>query len=363
MSGPVISAWSAVSPYGIGSTPFADGVARGPAVPVPVDPAAGPVPAPLAYQVPAFDAQSVLGRKGTRTMDRVSALSVTAVRELVASADPDRAVTTGPSVGLVLGTTTGSAQSMMDITRDTLVQEKPFYVDTARIPNAVMNSAAAQCAIWYHLEGPNATIAGGRVAGLSALRYARRLLDSGRAGTVFCGGVEEYSPARAWLEYHGRRPGEPAAILGEGAALLLIEPASRAGGRALAEVLAVEGGVYLESDPTRALVACLHRALDRAGVTIDEVWAVAATPAPGPLGDAELAAIDQLFGDRPVRSVPGGQPWGDAGAATAPFQIAATLAMADRNPQAAGRVAVVTAVDRDGLLGCALLRTAGTGKG
>lgn len=360
MNQPVISAWSAVSPYGIGGAPFADGVAHGSAVPLPVDPAAGPVPAPVAYQVPGFDARSVLGRKGTRSMDRVSALSVTAVRELLESAGVDRAGTTGVGTGLVLGTTTGSAQSMMDITRDTLVQEKPFYIDAARIPNAVMNSAAAQCAIWYQLKGPNATIAGGRAAGLSAMRYALRLLDSGRAGTVLCGGVEEYSPARAWLEHHGRRSGESPAILGEGAALLLLEPGSRAGERALAEVVAVEVGVYLEGDPTRALVACLRRALDRTGVTVDDVWAVSATPVPGRLGGAELAAIDQVFGNRRIRPIPSGQPWGDAGAATVPFQIAAVLTAAEREPRAAGRVAVVTAVDRDGVLGCALLRMTGT---
>ncbi len=55
-------------------------------------------------------------------MDRVTGLAVTAVRELLSEGggEPE----SGEGVGLVLGTTTGSAQSMMDITRDTLVHEK-----------------------------------------------------------------------------------------------------------------------------------------------------------------------------------------------------------------------------------------------
>lgn len=377
MTGHVITGWSAVSPYGIGAKVFADGIEHGPAIPARLSPEDGTFPGELAYRVPDFDIRTVLGRKGTRSMDRMSALAVTAARELLESGALGEAGVAGgaartgparPGVGLVLGTTAGSVQSMHDLTQDMLVNERPFYVDPARIPGAVMNGAAAQCAIWHQLRGPNTTIGGGRSAGLLALRYASRLLAAGRAEAVLCGGAEEFTPARAWLEYHGRAPGEPDTPLAEGAALLLLQPAGGvnglnvagcAGGPVLAEVLAVEPGVHGGGNAASVLAACLSRAFTRAGVAVADVWAVSTTAVPGPLGDAERAAVDQVLGEHRAYAVPPGQPWGDAGAVAVPFQIAAVLHAAVGEPHARGRVAVVTAVDSDGVLGCALLRTSG----
>ncbi len=356
-----ISAWSTVSPYGIGAKEFADGLAAGAAAPARLDTTDGTYPGELGLPVPDFEIRTVLGKTGTRSMDRTSALAITAIRELFDSDAWIRTAGDETELGLVLGTTTGSAQSQVELTREMLINAKPFYVDPSRIPNAVMNGAAALCAIWHQLKGPNATVGGGRAAGLLALKYALRLLDAGRARAMLCGGAEEFSPARAWLEHHSRTvlapsgPGaeeEPVAVLGEGAGMLLVEPA----GPEQARILAVESTVA-SSDPAAGLARCVRRALSRCGVPAEEVWAVSSTPLAGPLGDAERAAIEQVFGDRWRLAVPEGQPWGDAGAATAPFQIAAVLAAAERDPDARGRVAVVTAIDRDGVLGCAVIRT------
>lgn len=355
MSTLVVSGWSAVSPFGIGAAAFAEGIAG--EVPAPSLPGEdwGPVPAPGVHLlVPEFSAREALGKKGTRSMDRVSALAVTTVGDLLSSGERHGAVATGERAALVLGTTTGSVKSMMDITRDTLIHEKPFYIDAARIPNAIMNSAAAQCAIWHELRGPNTTVAGGRVAPLFAMRYAMRLLEADRAGAVLCGGAEEFSAARAWLEHHGRTEPEPG-VLSEGCALFLLEHEA-SGAEPMAEVLAVETGVHGTSDAEEMMLACLRRAFARAEVALEDTWAVSSVPCGENLGAAENAALAAMFGSLPVRRVPGGVPWGDAGAVTAAFQLAAVLAEAERDPAAAGRVAVIAAMDRDGVLGCALLR-------
>lgn len=356
MSAPVISGWSAVSPYGMGREAFTAGLRAGVAGTVELDPASWTVPQPRAHLVPGFEVREVLGRKGSRSMDRVSALAVTAVRELF-DADPTRGED-GDDTALVLGTTTGSVKGMMDITRDTLRQEKPYHIETGRIPNAIMNSAAAQCAIWHQMFGPNTTVAGGRVAGLFALQYAIRLLESGRAAMVLCGGAEEYTAERAWLEHHGSGPDSD--VLGEGCALLTVEPADDADvdRPALAEVVAVGLGVHSGDDLAAALERCLRRTLTRAEVRPADVWAVCSAAPGGALGDGERAALAAVFDTGQVLSVLDGQPWGDAGAVTATFQIAAVLGLAETDPAAAGRVAVVTSADRDGVLGCAVLRTA-----
>ncbi|TMU93932.1 beta-ketoacyl synthase N-terminal-like domain-containing protein [Streptomyces sp. DASNCL29] len=363
---PVITAWSAVSPFGIGRAAFTEGIRERRPAAAGLDDEQWQAAGDRACLVPDFDLRTVLGKKGVRSMDRVTGLAVTTVARLLDDAPRNRWVATGEDAALVLGTTTGSVQSQMDFTRDSLTGEKPYLVDPARFPNAVMNCAAGQSAIWHQLKGPNTTIAGGHAAGLYALNYARRLLTFGRARTVLCGAVEEFSHARSWLERHAHRPDTegPAQLPGEGCGLLLVEQRGPGGRDAaeqpvLAEILAVEMGIALDGGVRPALAACLRRALNRAEVRPEEIWAVSTSEAPGPSGEQERAAVAEAAeGADPVHLTQAALI-GDTGAAAAAFQIAAVLVHAETTPEAAGRVALVTSVDRDGAVGCALLRLAG----
>lgn len=343
----VISAWSAVSPYGLDRTDFAAGVRDRRATVAPLDRDAWPAPVGSACLIPGFDARSALGKKGTRSMDRLTALAVATAGRLLAGPDGARLDGVGPDTGVVLGTSGGSTQSMMDFMRDSLVQERPYYVDPARFPNTVMNTPAAQCAIWHELRGPNATVAAGRASGLLALNYARRLHRSGRARAVVCGAAEEFSVARARLE---QRRGA-SAVLGEGCAMLLVEPAGVPGGyrrRELAELLALEFGVWsTPADVPTVLARCVRRALAGAGESPAGVWAVASAG-----GDLDRPILRD---DPPVR-LSGTELVGDTNGAAAAFAVAALLSVAAEDPAASGRTALVTAVDRDGVVGCALLR-------
>lgn len=356
---PVISGWAAVSPLGVGRAAFADAVLAGDP-PVPTSPDGTPA-ATRARLVPNFDVRKVLGAKGTRSMDRVTGLAVTAVGQLLA--DESLPGAPGGNTGLVLGTSTGSAQSMMDFTRDSLVGAKPFFVDPARFPNTVMNCAAGQCAIWHHLTGPNTTIAGGRVTGLLALQYALRLRRSGQAGAVVCGSVEEFSDARAWLEHHSRGPAGAGTVLGEGCAVLMLGGVGETEG-GLAEVLRLEFGVWHQEDELRAALGrCVAGALRAAGLTPADVWAVSSSGLSGPLGAQEEATIADVLGaPHPARRVRCAEVIGETSAASAAFQVAAVLATAADAGEAAGRVALVTTVDHDGGLGCALIRLLGEGR-
>lgn len=354
---PVITAWSAVSPFGIGRTALVEGLHGGGETAAPIDPEQWQVPDEQARLVPGFSPREALGRKGTRSMDRVTGLAVSAVGALLDDADRNRHVATGERGAIVLGTTTGSAQSMMDFTRDSLTGAQPYFVDPAQMPNTVMNCAAGQCAIWHQIKGPNATIAGGRLAGLLALNYARRLLGADRAKAVLCGSAEEYSNERAWLEWHTRGAEENPALLGEGAGMLLLEPSEDVDEPdVLAEVLAVESGVFGEGALPTVLEACLRRAMDRAGVDPSEVWAASPCSAADALGEQERAVLTGMFGADALEPLANTALFGEASAASVSLQIASVLALAERRTDVAGRVAVVTAVERDGGAGCALLR-------
>lgn len=352
---PVITAWSAVSPFGVGRAAFTEGVRERRDTAAPLGPPYDRTPQPTACLVPGFDVRTALGRKGTRSMDRVTGLTVTAVGALLGESERNQRVGTGEGAAFALGTTTGSAQSMMDFTRDSLTGDQPFFVDPAQFPNTVMNCASGQSAIRYQLKGPNTTIAGGRAAGLHALNYARRLLACGHAESVLCGTAEEFSPARAWLEHHTDASGS--LPLGEGSSMLLVEPAGAAGQPVLAEILAVELGVVLGDDVRAALSSCLRRALDRAPVDPERIAAIARSCATGRAGADELLAVVDVLGETAAADLAPHELIGDTGAAAAGFQTASLLAYAESHPSAAaGRIGLITSVDRTGSVGCAVLR-------
>ena len=345
-----VTDWSTASPYGLGRDVHTEGVRAERRTWAVLDPERFPVPEPrTACLVPGFDVREVLGRKGTRAMNRVTGLAVAAVGALAAPEGE------GQDTALVLGTTTGSLQSMMDFTRDSLTGDRPFDVDPTMIPNSVMNCAAAQCAIWHRIEGPNTTLAAGRPSGLLGLAYARRLLANGRARAALCGAAEEYSGARAWIEHHNG-PG-PLAVpppLGEGAAVLRVELADAPGaGRPLATVLALHSRQCLPgTDLTAAIGTVAQQVLQQAEVTVHQVWAAAYSG----LCPAENQALEELLGADRLRQLPDTtQLLGDTGAASAAFQLATVLALADRAP---GRIVLVTSVDDGGTVAAAVLRLA-----
>jgi 3-oxoacyl-[acyl-carrier-protein] synthase II len=341
-----LTGWSAVSPLGLGARAFSEGVRDGLSGVRDYD---KPEPSRMTRvaTVPGFEVRKVLGRKNTRSMDRATGLAVATVGMLLESGiDGD-----GQNIGLVLGTTTGSVQSMMDFTKDSLTQAKPFLVDPARFPNTVMNCAAGQCAIWYGLRGPNTTVAGGQATGLTALNYAARLHHCGHAEVVLCGAVEEFSLQRAWLECHARSEDGSVPVLGEGCAVFLVESsqtARQAGRLVLAELLAVNLRVH-DGDPRSGLADSVRAGLASADVAAGEVWTVASD-------DESTEALDEVFGAGRPHRIGVDEAIGDTGAASAAMRLAAVLATAEHDQDTKGRVAVVTSVDRDGLLGCAVLR-------
>jgi 3-oxoacyl-[acyl-carrier-protein] synthase II len=351
---PVISSWSAVSPFGIGREAFEVGIRTGTITARVVEPHYGKVPQDKVCLVPNFDVREVLGRKRTRSMDRVSGLAVTTVRELLIEAEE---LVDPTETAVVLGTS-GTAQKMRNFTRSSLLAAKPFYVDPGVVPSGVMNCAAGLIAIWHQLKGPNATIATGRTAGLFALAYACRLLATGRARRAIVGAAEEYSSTRAWLEFHRNAPA-PAAVLGEGCTMYLVEPMTALNHTSrspLVEVLGIESQVCPADDIRASMRRCLLEALKRYTVNHDDVWAVCVSEAAGELGHQEREAVKSVFGAAALRQVPSTAPIGETASASAAFQIAALLSTTERPSAGTGRVAAITSVDPGGTLSCGLFR-------
>ncbi|MFJ2865437.1 beta-ketoacyl synthase N-terminal-like domain-containing protein [Kitasatospora sp. NPDC087314] len=348
----VITAWEAHSPLGRTAEGHRQAVLEGPAAPE-----AG------SRLVPGFDIKEALGRKGVRSMDRATALAVVTTGRLLerTGLGKDDRRCADDELGLVLGTTEGSLQSLTAFDHDSYTREKPFDVPPSLFPVVLMNYHAGQCAIWHRIKGPNSTICGSHLTSLLALSYACRLQSNGHARAVLAGAVEECSDARDSYE-QARNEDDPQRPSGEGCVMFLLEPAGPVGEdgpggsggphREGATVVAVEFGFFPEPDLVRpALRDCLTRALDRAGVEPGKVAAVAPSPVLGPRGEAELAAIAQVFGDVPLATA-SLDALGDTRAAATGFQLAELLS----RPGEPGRLVAATATDAEGRVGCALLR-------
>lgn len=398
--GAVITAWSAISPFGFGRAAFAAGVRNGGAKDRATagaeggdraadvrggaegedraaDVRGGAGGGDRVREVPGFVIEEALGKKGTFGMDRASALAVATVARLLGGddddgdGDGDGGVRPDADTAVVLGTTSGSNQTQVDFATASLTRRKPYFVEPAMMPFGLMNSAAAQCALWHGLTGANTTLADGPVSGLSTLAYGARLLAAGRASGVICGGVEELTPARRWLT-----PGEP--DLGEGCAVLMLEPArvektnggaagvdagdgtagggEAGGGRTvLAEIVAVDTRMCLDRDVTGAVAGSLRKLLADAGPA--EVVAAATSTATAPDAgtafaydsEAEVAALREVVG--PVPLIRPADLIGDTGAAGATFAMAALLATAPRPG-----LVIATASAPDGKIATVLLR-------
>ncbi|MDX2561384.1 beta-ketoacyl synthase N-terminal-like domain-containing protein [Streptomyces sp. TX20-6-3] len=357
----VISDWSTLSPYGIGGEAFTEGVRAGRTVVPRLNSEEWQAPSDQVCLVPGFDVVEALGSRGTRSMDRLTGITVATLGSLLEPFGSRKPLSAAPErVGLVLGTGSGSVQSTMDFTRDSLTGAKPFYVDPARFPNTVMNRAAGQSAIWYGFKGPNATLAGGPLTGLQALRYATRLRERGHCEAVLCGAVEEFSVQRAWLDWHTSEPADRGTTpLAEGCAMFLLEDADSAaqqGRRPRAEILSARFAAFHSPEDLRpTLVRCIRDALRNAGVSPTDVRLAAPSDAAGGPAGIEAEALTEAMDGTETALVRVRDLFGDASAASAALQLAAVLAVGPTGPGDGG-VALVTSLDGDGLVACTVLR-------
>lgn len=366
-----ITGWGAVSAIGVGADPFTEALISGQeAFTDPTDQFDLELPSDSAGVVRDFHARDYLGRKGTTFLDRSSALGLVGSHLALKDSSLDLEEADRARLGVVLGTSTGGVQAIVDYSRETLELDPPYMVKPLLFPNSVMNSAAGQSGIRLKLQGPNSTIAGGSLSGLQALRYGIGLLRNRYADGMVVGAYDEFTPQTAWIDHVSR--GERAmAPLGEGSAAFFLERADavRESGRTPnAEIFTVESRSGLPASEDAAgmvgrLTDTIRRALEKAGVSTDQVWAVSS----GEGGDRELdqvedEAITTALGEAPER-IRSKARLGECNAVSTAFQLATLLARHRRDPGLDGRVSVITAIDRDGGIGVAVVRGWGHASG
>jgi beta-ketoacyl-acyl-carrier-protein synthase II len=316
-------------------------------------------PVTISCRVPTFDPDAELGRGAARRLDRFTHLAAIAAREALASSglsdgDDERIVTADPDrTGLVLGSGIGGAETWQE-EYPRYIEKGPGRVSPMFVPKMLSNTAAGTVAIRSGARGPNLTVNTACAAGASSIHVARDLIRAGSADVMLAGGVEagitglsvsafaqmgaltkNPDPATASRPFDVNRDGF---VIGEGAAVLVLESAEHAAARG-ATPLAVVAGAGASADAFHATappddgggaVLAIRRAVADAGIDPNSIGHLNAHGTSTPLNDAaEAKALRTVFGDHTdtivVTSTKGvtGHTLGAAGAIEAAFAIQA----------------------------------------
>jgi 3-oxoacyl-[acyl-carrier-protein] synthase II len=323
----VITGVGAVTPIGIGADGLWEGLRRGRSAVAGITRFdAGPFRSRIAAEVRDFVPTDHLEERKARRLDRFAQFSLVAARAALADArldlrreDPDR-------IGTMMGTALGGAAFGEEQHRRFAV-EGPRSVDPSIAVSVFAGAASCNIAIELGCTGPNSTNGMSCASGTIAVGEAWRAIALGDADLMVAGGAEaplaplcfgafaliramstrNDDPGRASRPFDAARDGF---VMGEGAAVLLLEERDRALARG-APIYAEICGYGLTNDahhmtaprPDGSQAARAMRiALERARVAPHEVGYVNAHGSSTPLNDpTETLAIKQVFGEHAAR--------------------------------------------------------------
>jgi beta-ketoacyl-acyl-carrier-protein synthase II len=313
------------------------------------DPALAGIPVDFSCRIADFDANTALGRKAARRLDRFVQLAIVAAREAVADAQLDPATWDGPRVAVVMGCGMGGAATW-EAQHRRMLEHGPDRVSPLLIPMLVPNMVAGQLGIELGATGPNLVTATACASGATAIGVARDLLRSGACDIAITGGTEAgLTPlsiaAFAQMGALSGRRDDPAAasrpfdvdrdgfVAGEGAAVLVLERGADAVARNAPRRANLAGyGASADAhhatapDPDgKGAERAIRAALADAGVGPDEVDHVNAHGTSTPLNDVtEARTLHRVLpGDFSVTSTKGvtGHTLGAAGAIEAALAV------------------------------------------
>jgi 3-oxoacyl-[acyl-carrier-protein] synthase II len=323
----VVTGIGAITPIGLGREGLWEGLRREQSAVGPVtrfDPAI--FRSHNAAEVNDFVPGDHLDAKRARRFERFAQFSVVAARMALADALLDLAAENRDRVGTMMGSALGGVAYAED-QYGLFLREGLRSVD-AMLALAVFGGASScNIAIELGVYGPNSTNAMSCASGTIAIGDAFRQVRDGYADVMICGGAEApLSPlcygAFSLIRAMSTRNDDPRTasrpfdrdrdgfVMGEGAAVLILEERERAvarGAPVYAELLGFgvsNDGHHMTAprpDGSKAALA-IRLALDDAHVAPEEIGYVNAHGSSTPLNDpTETAAIKSVFGERAFR--------------------------------------------------------------
>jgi 3-oxoacyl-[acyl-carrier-protein] synthase II len=280
-------------------------------------------PCSVSGEIQDFDATDYMDRKEARRMARFSQFAVAAAHQAVKDSGIDFEKEDLDRIGVLIGSGSGGLpetdqQSEIRVKRG-VGRMSPYY-----IPMMLVNMAAANISHTFNLTGYTNTCVTACAASTQAIGEAAEVIRRGTADVIVTGGSEAgiceigmggFSTMRALSTWSGdpakaSRPfdkGRDGFAPAEGSGILIIESLEHAKARG-AHIYAEVGGWGVSSDAYHLVqphpegfgaAKAIKRALDNAGVELDEVDYINAHGTSTPINDAaETKAIKAVFGEQ-----------------------------------------------------------------
>jgi len=264
--------------------------------------------------------------KEVRRLDRVIALALVAAREALAHSG--LAVDDGnrERIGVAIGSGIGGLQTLQEGIHS-LARSGPRRVQPFTIPMTICNMSSGYVAIRHGLMGPNLCHVSACTTGAHSIGEAARMVARGDADVMLAGGTEapisevgvagfaamralstrNDDPTRASRPFDRDRDGF---VMGEGAAVLVLEAEDRAlarGARLLAEVrgygaTADAAHIAQPTENAEGAQRCMRLAIADAELEPADVDYLNAHATSTPAGDvSEARAIRAVFGAAAAR--------------------------------------------------------------
>ena len=270
----------------------------------------------------AVEPSEVLERVKARRLDRSGQFAVVAAKEAWADCGLEDAEVDAERLGVAIASGIGGVTTLLN-NYDSLKEKGPRRVSPLAIPMLMPNGPAASVGLVIGAKGGVHTPVSACASGNEAIAHGIDMIRLGRADVVVVGGTEAAIhplPMAAFgqMQALSRRNDDPTAasrpwdrdrdgfVLGEGAAVLVIESAEHAekrGAKVYAEVagagITADSHDIAQPDPkgygaTRAM----KMALRESNMKPDEVAHINAHATSTPLGDvAEVKAIEATLGE------------------------------------------------------------------
>ncbi|HEU4587901.1 MAG TPA: beta-ketoacyl-ACP synthase II [Gemmatimonadales bacterium] len=323
----VITGIGAVTPIGVGVDGLWDGLrSRRSAVQCITRFDPSPFKCRIGAQVNDFVPTDHIEERRARRLDRYSQFSIAATRLALADAGLDRAREDPDRVGAMMGTALGGV-AFGETQYRTFLEGGARAVDPTLALTVFAGAASCNIAIEFGFTGPNATNGMSCASGTIAIGDGFRAIARGEADVMIAGGAEAplapltfgaFAIIRAMSTRnddpaHASRPfdqGRDGFVMGEGAAVLVLEERQRALARG-APIYAEICGYGLTNDAHhmtaprpdgRQAARAMQLALREAHLAPTEVGYVNAHGSSTPLNDpTETSAIKQVFGDHATR--------------------------------------------------------------
>ncbi len=289
------------------------------------------LPAKIAGEVPAgnsgdglFNADDWVTPKDQRRMDKFIVYGVAAAVQAVDNAgwtprDEQSLLRTGVLIGSGIGGLPEISKGALTVEGGKVRRLSPFF-----IPSSLINLISGHVSIKYGFKGPNHAVVTACSTGANAIGDAARMIMLDDADVMVAGGAEAavcrlgvagFAQAKALSTNFNDTPEKASRpwdrdrdgfVMGDGAGVVILEElehARKRGAHIHAEVVGygMSGDAHHITAPAadgNGAFRCMTTAIERAGVTPEDIGYVNAHGTSTPVGDEiELEAVKRVFGN------------------------------------------------------------------